>query len=85
MFDENNLIYSELQRAVSDNGHTIEICIYRMPDTEWSLEIVDEYDNSTVWDDTFDTDQLALEEALKAIEEESIHAFVGQGPDDIMH
>jgi len=46
---------------------------------------VDEYDNSTVWDDTFDTDQLALEEALKAIEEESIHAFVGQGSDDIMH
>jgi len=46
---------------------------------------VDEYDNSTVWDDTFDTDQLALEEALKVIEEESIHAFVGQSTDNDIH
>ena len=65
---------------MSDDGHTIEICIYRMPDTEWTLEIMDEYDNSTVWDNTFDTDQLALEEALKAIEEGSFHTFVGQKP-----
>jgi hypothetical protein len=56
-----------------------------MPDTEWTLEIVDEYDNSTVWDETFATDQLALDAALKAFEEESIYGFVGLGPDDVIH
>lgn len=85
MYDENDLINSDLQQSFSQDGHTVEIYIYRMPDTEWTLEIVDEYSNSTVWDETFVTDQLALAAALKAIEEESIHGFVGLGSDDVIH
>jgi hypothetical protein len=85
MYEENDLIGSDLQQSFSQYGRTVEIYIYRMPDTEWTLEIVDEYDNSTVWDETFATDQLALDAALKAFEEESIYGFVGLGPDDVIH
>ena len=85
MYEENDLIDSDLQQSFSKDGRTVEIYIYRMPDTEWTLEIVDEYDNSTVWNETFATDQLALDAALKAIEQESIHGFVGPGPDDVIH
>ncbi len=83
MSDENDLIFSPLQRSITQAEHTIAIHIYRLPDTDWTLEIVDEYDNSTVWDDTFKSDQQALDEALRAIEEETIHSFVGKSPDPV--
>lgn len=82
MNDEDDLIYSDLQTTFSSEGHTVEINIYRLPETEWVLELVDEFNNSTVWDDSFDTDEAALsaalQAALQAIQEEGITAFVNQ-------
>lgn len=78
MSDEFDLIYSDLQTTHRADGHTVEINIYRMPDTKWILEIVDEFNNSTVWDDSFLTDEAALAEALQALKDEGITAFVGQ-------
>jgi hypothetical protein len=43
----------------------------------WLLEAIDEYNNSTVWDDPFDTDQAALDEALDVVENEGIEALIG--------
>ena len=77
MTDENDLIYSNLQTTYNADGHTLEINIYRLPETEWVLEIVDDFNNSTVWDDSFATDEAALAEALQAIKDEGISAFVG--------
>lgn len=85
MYDEDNLIFSPLQRTYHAEGREVEIHIYRMPDTGWTLEIVDEHNNSTVWDDLFDNDELALAEALKGLNEEGIHAFIGTGPDENVH
>jgi hypothetical protein len=78
MNDEDDLIYSDLQTTFSSEGHTVEINIYRLPETEWVLELVDEFNNSTVWDDSFATDEAALSAALQAIQEEGITAFVNQ-------
>jgi len=78
MNDEDDLIYSDLQTTFSSDGHTVEINIYRLPETEWVLELVDEFNNSTVWDDSFATDEAALPAALQAIQEEGITAFVNQ-------
>jgi hypothetical protein len=85
MYDEDDLTYSPLQRTYSADGHQVEIRIYRMPDTEWSLEVVDEHNNSTVWDDLFATDEEALAEALQDLKDEGIHAFIGMGPEEAMH
>lgn len=85
MYDENDLIHSPLQRSYTEDGKTIEICIYRMPDTGWTAEVVDLHNNSTVWDGEFESDQAALDEVLKDIREDGIEAFIGMGKHDLLH
>jgi len=63
MHDEHDLIHSPLQQNYTVGTHTVEICIYRMPNTAWALEVIDEHGNSTVWDDKFRTDQAARRSA----------------------
>lgn len=63
----------------------MEIHIYRMPDTGWSLEVVDEHNNSTVWEDLFQTDEEALAVALQELNAEGIGAFIARGPDEADH
>ena len=77
MATEHDLIYSDLQTSITEDGQTIDINIYRLPESDWVLEIVDELNNSTVWDDAFASDEAALAEALDAIRSEGIGAFVG--------
>jgi len=43
----------------------------------WLLEVVDEYRNSTVWDDSFGTEQAALDEVLKTAEKEGMDSRTG--------
>ena len=69
---EIKLIHSPLTRTHSADVHTLQIQIYRSPDSPWILEIVDEQGTSTVWDDPFDTDTAALEAAFVAIETEGV-------------
>lgn len=85
MHDENDLIYSPLQQTYSAGGDQVEIHIYRMPDTGWSLEVVDEQNNSTVWEDLFETDEEALAVALQELDEDGIGAFIARGPDEATH
>ncbi len=76
MEDEPKLIHSPLDREVSQGGVSVRIFIYRAEDeTTWLLEIEDHLRGSTVWNDRFPTDQAALDEALKAIEEEGLESF----------
>ena len=77
MQDEVHLIYSPLQQHYSVDGYTVEICIYRLPDTPWTLEVVDEHGNSSVWDDEFETDQAAFDEFLRTLREDGIASLIG--------
>ncbi len=83
--DELDLIDSPLNQRYTDNGRWVEVQIYRMPNTGWTLEVVDEHNNSTVWDSEFDTDQEALETALAELEAEGIEAFIGRPPGQSLH
>jgi hypothetical protein len=75
-----NIVYSGLSRRVTVEGHDLKIDIYRSEtDTHWVLEVIDEGGTSTVWDDLFPTDQAAIDEALKAIEEEGLSGFIDIG------
>lgn len=63
--------FSPLSQSVTRDGITVRIAIYRVPelDNRWSLEVVDRFETSTVWDDLFDTDGdafAAFEDALEA-------------------
>lgn len=78
MQDENDLIYSPLQQHYTVGDDTVEICIYRMPQTSWALEVIDEHGNSTVWDDEFETDQAAFDEVMRTIREDGIASMIGE-------
>ena len=85
MHDEHDLIDSPLSQTYTSKGHSVEIRIYRLPNTGWTLEVVDDRNNSTVWDGEFSTDQEALETALADIEEEGIEAFIDKPPNAHLH
>lgn len=78
MTEDDEIIHSLLERSVTEGEMTVEISIYRSPNSDWILEVVDEYGNSTVYDDMFPTDQDALDEALREIEAHGIEVFVGE-------
>jgi hypothetical protein len=42
MDQEDELIYSPLQQTITENGQSVEIHIYRLPSSGWSLEAVDQ-------------------------------------------
>lgn len=78
---EPELEESSLSGPLSSGGRTVQVEIYRLVgEAQWTLEVVDEYNNSTVWDDTFASESAALTEAKKAILQETISSFVG--PED---
>ncbi|OHX13893.1 hypothetical protein BI347_10510 [Chromobacterium sphagni] len=85
MYDENDLIESPLQQQYTVKGKTVEVCIYRLPDTGWTLEIVDEYNNSIVFDGEFESDQKAFDLFLKEVEQEGIESMIGPRPGASLH
>ncbi len=78
MTEEYDLINSPLEQTYTEGDDTVEVFIYRMPDTQWSLEVQDVFGNSTVWDDLFETDQAALDEFFRTIQEEGIASLIGE-------
>jgi uncharacterized protein len=74
---------SPLERDITRDGVTVRLFIYRgrEDDAGWILEIEDEEGGSTVWDDLFDSDQAALAEALRTIDEDGIRSFADQPRD----
>jgi hypothetical protein len=85
MDDEYEIVMSPLSRKVTKDGFTVEIMIYHDgDDDEWHLEVVDQEEGSTVWGDPFPTDQAALDEVMRTIEEEGIATFLVP-PDSTVH
>ena len=77
MEDEYELEISPLCRNETRNGVTIEIHIYKgVDEQDWILEVVDQENASTVWDDKFSTDQEALDMVMATIEKEGILTFL---------
>ncbi len=78
MNEDPEIEYSSHCQKISSGGNTLSVDIYRIKGTEgWSLEIVDEFGNSTVWDDLFDSDSAAITEAKKSILEDTSSEYVG--------
>jgi hypothetical protein len=85
MDDETKLIISRLSRTITRDGITIEVNIMRAEgDPEWTLEVVDQEGACTVWEDTFATEQDALNEVFQTIAVEGMSSFLWQ-PDRKLH
>ena len=63
----------------------MEVYICRLPNTGWTLEVVDQYNNSTVWDGEFSTDQEAFDLFVEEVKEEGIDALIGPEPESSVH
>ena len=85
MDEDYKLIDSPLSQTMTRDGVTIKIHIYRGEhEPGWILEVVDETDASTVWDETFKTDLEAFEELIRTINTESIRTFI-ENPKKYLH
>ena len=77
MDDDFELIYSPLCQDIEHGGKTVSVEIYGDGNGKWILEVVDEFRNSTLWDDPFETDAGALNEVRRLIREEGISNLIG--------
>jgi hypothetical protein len=75
--DDPEIETSPLSGNVTRDGTTIRVEIYRVAEggKGWSLEVVDQKDGSTVWDQTFATDQEAYAEFFRTLEREGVGSF----------
>ena len=62
---------------VTRDGITVRVEISRLAESNegWLLEVIDQENGSTVWDETFATDQEAFAEFYRKLETEGIHSF----------
>jgi hypothetical protein len=75
-----NIIYSDLSRKVTRDGITVEVVIIRLEHgTEWSLEVVNAANTSTVWEEPFATDEGAYAEFERIVAEEGMRTFLDSG------
>ena len=76
--------WQELRAQVCFRPASIKRLIYDDGNAGWLLEVVDEFGNSTVWNESFPTDKTALAEALNTIETEGIASVIGSVPTTTM-
>ena len=63
-----DMIVSDCSQSFGRNGADIQIRIYRLEhERDWSVEIVENEDLSTIWDATYSSEQAALLAALDAL------------------
>lgn len=75
--DEPNIVVSRLSQRIESDGTYVDVDIYREVGADgWILEVVDEEDALTLYEDRFATDQAALDEVLSTIKREGIRAFM---------
>ena len=72
-----NLITSSLSRAVSRDGVTVRVEIYRLEDRPgWGLEVINDKGTSIVWDELFDTDDAADAAFRETVAVEGMTSFL---------
>ena len=64
-----------LCQKITKDGSGLEIHIYEDGEGGWLLEIVNEENTSTARSEPFETEQAALDEALKTIKENDLEYF----------
>jgi hypothetical protein len=77
MKNTDGIVHSDLEGQFSEGGKTVSIRIYKHPGQIWTLEIADEFDNATIYETSFESEEEAYAEALDLLKTEGINAFIG--------
>jgi hypothetical protein len=81
-----NIITSNLSRTVEEDGIAVEVNIFRLEnEDQWTLEVVNEVGTSTVWEDTFATDELAFEIFARTVAAEGMSTFLDEALPPTLH
>jgi hypothetical protein len=75
--NEHDLVISPLSQEFEKDGHTVKVDIYSSGKSGWVLDVEDANKTSTVWDGTFESDELALAGFYRTVEEEGIASVIG--------
>ena len=75
--DDEKINYSPLSQDIIIDGQVINVFIYEDVDGRWILEAEDVNKNSYLWNDTFTTDQLALNEIKDVLKNEGVESLFG--------
>lgn len=70
------IINSKHSGKFTRDGITVEVCIYRLETSKWTLEVVDKEGTSIVWDGEFETDDDAHAEFLASVDAEGLDGIV---------
>ncbi|WP_019956300.1 hypothetical protein [Yoonia vestfoldensis] len=77
---EPNLVISSISQRIVEDGVPFKVDIYKLEGGDsWSLEVVTEDGTSIVWDNLFEDDRAAFEEAISTIRSEGAVAFANGG------
>ena len=77
---EPNLVISSASQRLVEDGGPFKVDIYKLEGGDgWSLEVVTEDGTSIVWDDLFEDERAAFEEAISPIRREGAVAFANDG------
>jgi len=74
--DDIELIMSPLCQTHAQDGITLQIEIYRSLDSDWTLEVINPNNTSIVWDETFVSDQAALDEFHRTVRVDGMGSFL---------
>lgn len=70
------IISSPLSGPFTEGDTTVDVQIYRLEDSKWTLEVIDSEGKSTVWDDEFETTAVANAEFLRSVAEEGLFGVI---------
>jgi hypothetical protein len=70
--------HSEFSGEFTDDGVTVLVDIFRPEGTQgdWAMEVIDQDDGLTVWEEAFATDREAFDEFLATVERDGIRTFL---------
>lgn len=70
------IITSPFSGPFTESGTTVDVQIFRLEDTKWTLEVIDAEGTSTVLDDQFESDAAAQAEFLRSVAEEGLVGII---------
>jgi hypothetical protein len=78
--------HSDFAGEFTDDGVTVLVDIFRPLGSTggWTLEVIDQDEGLTVWEEPFATDKEAFEEFLATVERDGIRSFLEE-PETKLH
>lgn len=85
MTKKEKLEHSDFAGEFTEDGVTVLVDIFRKAGSTdaWTMEVIDQEEGLTVWEEPFATDKEAFEEFLATVERDGIDSFLEEPGSDV--